>query len=74
MAPTGKKDAPDKPYPATWENVAYLRVFRTAAEDWEKVTSWRSEMVKRGWKLLRVSSDAHEIVAVFGKSKGGGAR
>jgi len=26
-------------------------------------------MVKKGWRLLRVSSDAEEIVAVFGKTK-----
>jgi hypothetical protein len=56
-------------YPPSWENVAHLRVFRTSTGDWDKVVSWRADMVKRGWKLLRVSSDAEEIVAVFGKTR-----
>lgn len=58
-----------KPYPAQWEAVAELRVFRTTAEQWEKLISWRNDMRKRGWKLLRVSSDGPEMVAVFGRSK-----
>ncbi len=56
-------------YPRTWENVAHLRVFRAAAGDWDKVVGWRSDMIKRGWRLLRVSTEAEEIVAVFGKTK-----
>lgn len=59
----------DQPYPATWENTAHLRIFRTSPGDWDKVASWRTDMLKRGWKLLRVSSNAEEIVAVFGKTK-----
>lgn len=62
-------DGPDRPYPAKWENVAHLRVFRTTAGDWPKVVSWRADMVKRGWRLLRVNSTPDEIVAVFGKTK-----
>lgn len=62
-------DGSDRPYPAKWESVAHLRVFRTTAGDWPKVVSWRTDMVKRGWRLLRVSSTAEEIVAVFGKTK-----
>jgi hypothetical protein len=57
------------PYPRNWENVAQLRVFRTSTGEWDKVVGWRADMVKRGWKLLRVSSDAEEIVAVFGKTR-----
>ena len=44
-----------KPYPPHWETVADLRVFRTTAQQ---------------WKLLRVSSDGPEMVAVFGRTKG----
>jgi hypothetical protein len=44
-------------------------VFRTSTGEWDKVVSWRADMLKRGWKLLRVSSDSEEIVAVFGKTK-----
>jgi hypothetical protein len=62
-------DGSDRPYPVKWENVAHLRVFRTTPGDWSKVVSWRADMIKRGWRLLRVSSNAEEIVAVFGKTK-----
>ncbi|HWA56359.1 MAG TPA: hypothetical protein VG692_03845 [Gemmatimonadales bacterium] len=58
-----------KPYPDTWEQVADLRVFRTTASDWDRLISWRTDMRKRGWKLLRVTSDDSELVAVFGKTK-----
>ena len=58
-----------KPYPAHWEQVADLRVFRTTDQEWEKLIGWRADMRKRGWKLLRVSSDAGEMVAVFGRTK-----
>jgi hypothetical protein len=58
-----------KPYPPAWENVADLRVLRTAAGDWPKLISWRAEMSKHGWKLLQVNSDERELVAVFGKTK-----
>ena len=60
---------PDRVYPRNWENVAHLRVFRTSTGEWDKVVSWRADMIKRGWSLLRVSSDNDEIVAVFGKTK-----
>jgi hypothetical protein len=58
-----------KPYPAHWENVADLRVFRTTAQEWEKLIGWRADMTKRGWRLLRVSSEGAEMVAVFGRTK-----
>lgn len=59
----------NKPYPETWEQVADLRVFRTNAQDWDRLIGWRQDMRKRGWKLLRVTSDEVELVAVFGKTK-----
>jgi hypothetical protein len=68
MAPP-PSSPPLKPYPPQWEDVAELRVFRTTAEDWEKLIAWRADMRKRGWKLLRVSSDGPEMVAVFGRTR-----
>jgi len=32
-----------KPYPAQWERVADLRVFRTSPEAWEKLIAWRTD-------------------------------
>jgi hypothetical protein len=61
----------NKPYPEAWEQVAELRVFRTSARDWERLITWRQDMRKRGWKLLKVTSDEVELVAVFGKTKTG---
>jgi hypothetical protein len=49
--------------------VADVRVFRTNAKEWEKLITWRADMRKRGWKLLRVSSDGPEMVAIFGRTK-----
>ena len=60
---------PAKPYPDEWENVAHLRVLRTVAGDWDKLIGWRNDMTKRGFRLLKVTSDDKEIVAVFGKTK-----
>jgi hypothetical protein len=60
---------PPKPYPAHWEQVADLRVFRTTAQEWEKLIAWRADMRKRGWKLLRVASEGADMVAVFGRTK-----
>jgi hypothetical protein len=60
---------PSTPYPPNWENVADLRVFRTTAEEWEKLISWRNDMLKRGWKLLKVISEETEVVAIFGRTK-----
>ena len=59
----------NKPYPESWEQVADLRVFRTSAKDWDRLITWRHDMRKRGWKLLKVTSDEVELVAVFGKTK-----
>jgi hypothetical protein len=44
-------------------------VFRTTAEEWQKLLGWRADMRKRGWRLLRVSSDGPELVAIFGRTK-----
>ena len=66
--PIGTNDR-GKPYPESWESVAELRVFRTNAREWDKLIGWRADMSKRGWKLLRVTSDDVELVAVFGKTK-----
>ena len=66
--PTAPQDR-NKPYPESWEQVADLRVFRTSATDWDRLISGRQDMRKRGWKLLRVTSDETELVAVFGKTK-----
>jgi hypothetical protein len=69
MADEASGAGPDRVYPRSWESVAHLRVFRTSTGDWEKVVTWRADMVKLGWRLLRVSSDSDEIVAVFGKTR-----
>jgi len=69
MAPPTPTPVPVKPYPAQWESVADLRVFRTTNEEWQKLIGWRADMRRRGWKLLRVSSDGPEMVAVFGRTK-----
>lgn len=65
---TGSFDR-SKPYPESWDKVADLRVFRTSPREWEKLIAWRADMRKRGWKLLKVTSDDTELVAVFGKTK-----
>jgi len=59
----------DQPYPPFWEDVAELRVLRTAEHDWERLIGWRAELGKKGWRLLQVSAEAGEIVAVFGRTK-----
>jgi len=71
LPPTDRSmTSPSKPYPAQWEQVADLRVFRTTSQEWEKLIGWRADMRKRGWKLLRVASEGTEMVAVFGRTKG----
>ncbi|HKR56343.1 MAG TPA: hypothetical protein VJS20_08575 [Gemmatimonadales bacterium] len=46
-----------------------MRVFRTTSEEWSKLIAWRADMRRRGWSLLRVSSEGQEMVAVFGRTK-----
>lgn len=64
-----KPATPTTPYPPHWENVADLRVFRTTAGEWEKLIGWRTDMRKRGWKLLKITSEETEVVAIFGRTK-----
>jgi hypothetical protein len=65
----GSTDSAERPYPLDWEGVAELRVFRTTEERWQRLMGWRSEIRRKGWRLLRVSAVAGEMVAVFGRTK-----
>jgi hypothetical protein len=65
----GLPEPDGQPYPPDWEDVAELRVFRTTAERWQRLIGWRAEMRRKGWKLLRVSAEAGEMIAVFGRTK-----
>lgn len=68
MSPTPRK--PEKSaYPKAWEDVAQLHVFRTTPDEWSRLIGWRGEMRRKGWKLLRVSTEAGEMVAVFGRTR-----
>ncbi len=70
--PKRPRDTPEldeRPYPIDWEQVAELRVFRTTAERWQRLIGWRSDMRRKGWKLLQVSSRTGEMLAVFGRTK-----
>lgn len=62
-------DNQPKPYPADWEQVADLRVFKTTPKEWERLVSWRGDMKKKGWKLLRVTTSAGQLSAVFGRTR-----
>jgi hypothetical protein len=66
---TNSTTASSRPYPEDWEAVAELRVFRTTEERWQRLIGWRAEMGRKGWKLLQVSADRGEMVAVFGRTK-----
>lgn len=63
------RTAAARPYPDDWEDVAELRVFRTTEERWQRLIAWRAEMRHKGWKLLQVTADRGEMVAVFGRTK-----
>ena len=65
----GSTDSAERPYPVDWEEVAELRVFRTTDERWQRLIGWRSDMRRKGWRLLQVSAVAGEMVAVFGRTK-----
>ena len=58
-----------RPYPIAWERVAELRVFHTTPQQWEKLIGWRADMQRKGWRLLQVSADSVDMVAVFGRTK-----
>lgn len=63
------KDQATADYPDEWERVAELRVFQATTEEWEKLIAWRSDMQRKGWRLLQVSSGTSHMVAVFGRTK-----
>ena len=48
---------------------AKLRVFRTTEERWQRLMGRRSELRRKGWRPLRVSAVAGEMVAVFGRTE-----
>jgi hypothetical protein len=63
-------ETPDiRPYPPSWERVAELRVFRATAAKWANLVAWRTEMERKGWRLLRVTTERGEIFAVFGRTR-----
>ncbi|MDX2193519.1 MAG: hypothetical protein NW201_09195 [Gemmatimonadales bacterium] len=59
----------EKPYPPTWEETAEIRVFRTAHAEWDRLSQWFTDMRRHGWRLLRVTSDTRDLVAIFGKTR-----
>jgi hypothetical protein len=65
----GSTEPAERPYPVDWEEVAELRVFRTTEERWQRLITWRSEMRRKGWRLLQVSAETGEMIAVFGRTK-----
>ncbi|MBE0590900.1 MAG: hypothetical protein IH616_00700 [Gemmatimonadales bacterium] len=44
-------------------------MLRTAERDWERLIGWRAELGRKGWRLLQVTAESGEIVAVFGRTK-----
>jgi len=68
--PKGPPPAPgSRPYPEGWDNVAFIRVFRTPASAWASLIAWRAEMRRKGWRLLQVTTEGEEIVAIFGRTR-----
>ena len=57
------------PYPPDWEQVAELRVFKTTHKEWGRLITWRGDMKKKGWKLLRVTTSTGQLIAVFGRTR-----
>ena len=55
--------------PEPWEQGAELRVFRTTAKRGQRLIRWRADMRRKGWKLLQVSANKDEMLAVFGRTK-----
>lgn len=56
-------------YPRAWDDVAEIRVFRTSQSEWERLISWRTDMGRKGWKLLRVNTRESQLVAIFGRTR-----
>ena len=67
--PAPRSRSKDQPYPPAWEDVAELRVLRTAERDWERLIGWRAELGRKRWRLLQVTAESGEIIAVFGRTK-----
>lgn len=44
-------------------------MFHTTPQQWEKLIGWRADMQRKGWRLLQVSADSVDMVAVFGRTK-----
>lgn len=44
-------------------------MLRASAEEWDKLSTWRKDMSRLGWRLLQVSTAEGELIAVFGKTK-----
>ena len=59
----------DGAYPASWDQVAEIRVFRATTDEWERLITWRGDMKRKGWRLLRVNTKDTEIIAVFGRTR-----
>jgi len=65
----GPADAPNRPYPEQWDEVAEVRVLRTTVPKWTNLIAWRAEMRRKGWKLLKVATDKDEMIGVFGRTR-----
>ncbi len=65
----GPNGPTDDKFPGQWRNAADLRVFRASPGEWDKLSTWRGEMARRGWRLLKVDTTDDELVAVFGKTR-----
>lgn len=59
----------NQPYPPDWEKVAELRVFNSTPKEWTKLISWRAEMKRKGWKLLKVTTGPSRMIAIFGRTR-----
>jgi hypothetical protein len=64
-----RNDSSGVDYPPDWDQVADIRVFHTTSNEWERLISWRGDMKRKGWRLLRVTTDNKDITAVFGRTR-----
>jgi len=67
--PSSRDMSPKAVYPPEWDDVAEIRVFRATETEWSRLLSWRQDMRRRGWKLLRVDTSGTQIVAIFGRTR-----
>jgi len=56
-------------FPASWQEMADLRVLKTRPEEWDKLSTWCRDMTRRGWSLLKITTTSAELLAVFGKTR-----